>query len=66
MKDLHPETHTVLGKLVHDTQISKPLVMPIYHSSTYVLPDADSYGAVLAKVFMFSLSISASGLPNLK
>ena len=50
VNDVQPETHAVLGKLVHNSEVSEPLVMPIYHSSTCDLPSESSYAATISKV----------------
>ena len=50
VKDVTPETLAVMSKLSFDRQKAKPLVQPIYHTSTYKVDDVNEYLDILAKV----------------
>ncbi len=44
VEDITPETTAVMGKLaLSRQQNTKPLVQPIYHTSTYKVQDVDDY-----------------------
>ena len=48
--DVTPETLAVMSKLSFDRQKAKPLVQPIYHTSTYKVDDVNEYLDIITKV----------------
>ena len=48
--DVTPETLAVMSKLSFDRQKAKPLVQPIYHTSTYKVDDVNEYLDFITKV----------------
>ena len=64
VKDVTPETLAVMSKLSFDRQKAKPLVQPIYHTSTYKVDDVNEYLDIITKVqlhlYLFCISNSYS------
>lgn len=48
--DVTPETQAVMAKLSYDRDKAKPLVQPIYHTSTYKVDSVDEYLDIIRNV----------------